>query len=149
MVRETTESGKGLPSKGTASVPITVPICAASTRKVSPQTVVYKVRLPCSSWNLQKSIEVPDQSGIDNAEALVLIIPMVLPDQLINKIKRRNHNVCSEDVSLNDHKSGFHLGPCGSDAFLCPPSDPTLRVAWRHFSLKNTKKNIPKKKCHN
>jgi hypothetical protein len=59
-----------------------------------------------------------DQFGIDNIGALVQIISMVLPDQLINKIKWRNHNVCSEDISLNDHRFGLHLGPGGNYAFL-------------------------------
>jgi hypothetical protein len=54
---------------------------------------------------------------------------MVLPDQLINEVKRRNHNIGSEDVSLNDHGSGFHPGPGGYDALISPLPDPRLRVA--------------------
>jgi len=93
--------------------------------------------------NLQKSIEIQDQSGIDNTRALVQIIPMVILNQLINKIKWKNHNIGSEDISLYDHRSGFHPGLGGSYAFLC------WNLHWELpediFPWKNTKKNIPQK----
>jgi hypothetical protein len=78
--------------------------------------------------NLQKSIEILDQSGIDNTRALVQIIPMVLPDQLINKIKQKKRNVGYVDVSLNDHTSGLHPSLAGSYAFLYPLSNHALRA---------------------
>jgi len=70
---------------------------------------------------------------------------MVLLDHLINEIKRRNHHVGSEDISLNDHGSGFHLGLGGCDALICPLPDPALRAAWRHKS-KNKYKEIDAQK---
>jgi hypothetical protein len=79
--------------------------------------------------DLQISIEITNQSGIHNTRAVVRIIPMVLLNQLINKVKRRNHNVGSEDISLNDHGFGFHPHPGGSYTIICPLPDPTLRAA--------------------
>jgi hypothetical protein len=65
---------------------------------------------------------------------------MVFPNQLINKVKWRSHNVGSEEVSLNDHSFGLHPSLAGSYAFFCPLTDFVQRTASRHSSTKNIQK---------
>jgi hypothetical protein len=72
---------------------------------------------------LHESIKIPDQFGIYDAGAAVKIVPVVLPDQLIDEVEWGNHNVGSEDVSRNNHLPVFHPRSGSLKTCLSPLAD--------------------------
>jgi hypothetical protein len=81
---------------------------------------------------LHESIKIPDQSGIYDVGAVVKIVPVVLSDQLIDEVEWINHNVGSNDVSLNNHLLVFHPGSGSLKNCLSPLADFALGATSRH-----------------
>jgi hypothetical protein len=76
--------------------------------------------------DLHITIKIPDQSRLNDTRAVVKIIPVVLLDQLIDEVKWNNHNVGSDDVSLNNTLPVFHPGSGSLKTFLSPLADSAL-----------------------
>jgi hypothetical protein len=59
---------------------------------------------------------------------------MVLLDQLIDEVKRSNHDIGSHNILLNKQLPIFHLGSGSLKTFLNSLANSVLGATSRHFS---------------
>jgi hypothetical protein len=82
-------------------------------------------------------VELSDKPIEHNASTIVEVAPVICLNDLMNDIKGCYHNISPDNIPLwNDWPISYSSsGSC--NAFLCPLSDPVLRAAGRHDSVKN------------
>jgi len=77
-------------------------------------------------------VKLPHQPGINCASIVVEIAPMVVPDDISNKIQRCNHHISSEDIPFWNSLSVLYFCQGGSVRFVYPLLDSRLRTVCRH-----------------
>jgi hypothetical protein len=85
------------------------------------------------------TIEIPNQPRIDNARAGIQICPMIKLEQAVNIVKWRDHHICSHNIPLNQHVTGFQPGLDGLQNIINSESDPALRITGYHLSETKSK----------
>jgi hypothetical protein len=94
--------------------------------------------------HLQVPVKLPHQPGINCASTVVEIAPVVVPDDIRNKIQRCNHHISSKDISFWNSLLVLYFCQGGSASFVCPLSNPVLRIVCKYSAAKITQKDCQK-----